>query len=189
MDHEQAMEKASPGTPSGDNCHVLHVVQQAEWELHELTKERAGIAKRILSVKQTIIGLADLFGDDILDTALLDLFDRKGTSRRPGITLACRRILMEAGQPMSARDVCDGIQRTSPELLAHHKYPMATIYTILGRLVYYGEVTGLHGDRGERSWQWAAAERKNELIAPDAGGNARLADFAVVPDVSPGTIR
>src|SRR5580692_9349805 len=102
MDHEQAMEKAAPGTPGGDNCHVLHVVQQAERELHELTEQRAGIAKRILSVKQTIIGLADLFGDDILDTALLDLFDRKGTSRRPGITLACRRLLMEAEQPMSA---------------------------------------------------------------------------------------
>ena len=148
MDHEQAMEKAAPGTPGGDNCHVLHVVQQAERELHQLTEQRAGIAKRILSVKQTIIGLADLFGDDILDTALLDLFDRKGTSRRPGITLACRRLLMEAEQPMSARDVCDGIQRTSPALLAHHKYPMATIYTILGRLAYYGEVTGFHGDRG-----------------------------------------
>ena len=183
------MEKAAPGTPGADNSHVLHVVQQAERELHELTKERAGIAKRILSVKQTIIGLANLFGDDILDSALLDLFDRKGSSRRPGITLACRRILMEAGHPMSARDVCDGIQRTSPALLAHHKYPMATIYTILGRLVYYGEVTGLHGDRGERSWQWAAAEGKNELIAPDNEGDARLADFAVVHDVSPGTIR
>jgi hypothetical protein len=66
---------------------------------------------------------------------------------------------------------------------------MATIYTILGRLVYYGEVTGLHGDHGDRSWQWAAAERKNELIAPDDGGDAPLADFAVVHDVSPGTIR
>jgi hypothetical protein len=65
---------------------------------------------------------------------------------------------------------------------------MATIYTILGRLAYYGEVTGFHGDRGERSWQWAAAERKNELMAPD-GGDAALADFAVVPDVSPDTIR
>lgn len=57
-----------------------------------------------------------------------------------------------------------------PRLHCWPKDPMATIYTILGRLVYYGEATGLSGDRGERAWLWAA-ERKNGLIAPDKGGS------------------
>jgi hypothetical protein len=32
---------------------------------------------------------------------------------------------------------------------------MATIYTILGRLVEYGEVRVLPGARGQRTWIWA----------------------------------
>ena len=77
---------------------------------------------------------------------------------------------MEAGRPMGARDVCDEIQRTLPALLAHHKDPMATINTILGRLVYYGEATGSPGDRGQRAWLWAAGD-KNTLITSDAQGS------------------
>jgi hypothetical protein len=164
MDREQTPNAAALGTPDGDNRHALDVIRQAERELRQLIEERAKVTKRIGSLKQTIVGLADLFGDGILDAALLDLVDRKGSSRQPGITPACRTVLMEAGRPMSARDVCDEIQRTEPVLLAHHKDPMATINTILGRLVYYGEATGLPGDRGQRAWLWAS-ERKSRLIA------------------------
>ena len=170
MHHEPALENTPPGTPGRNNCHVLEVVRRVESELRQLNEERAKITKRICRLKQTITGLADLFGDGILDTALLDLFDREGFSRRPGITPACRTLLLKAARPMSARDVCDGLQRTAPALLAHYKDPMATIYTILGRLVYYGEATCLPGDRGERSWLWAA-ECKNGLTAPHHGGS------------------
>ena len=168
MDHEPALENAPPGIPGGNNCHALEVVRQAERELRRLTEERAKITKRICRLKQTIIGLADIFGDGILDTGLVDLIDREGSARRPGITPICRTLLLKAGRPISARAVCDGIQRTAPALLAHYKDPMATIHTILGRLVYYGEATCLSGDRGERSWLWAA-ERKNGLTAPHHG--------------------
>jgi hypothetical protein len=141
MDHDRTPEKAALGTPNRDNHHAIDVVRQAERELLQLMEERAKVTKRIVKVKRTIEGLVDLFGDGILDATLLDLFDRKSGSPRPGITPACRAILMEAGRPMSARDVCDEIQRTAPALLAQHKVPMATIHTILGRLVYYGEAT------------------------------------------------
>jgi hypothetical protein len=165
MDREQSPGKPL-GTTNGDNRHVLDVVRQTERELRQLIEERAKLTKRIGSLKQTIVGLAEIFGDGILNTTLLDLVVRKSSSRRSGITPACRRILMEAGRPMTARDVCDEIQRTAPALLAHHKDPMATINTILGRLVYYGEATGLPGDRGQRAWLWEAGD-KNRLIAPD----------------------
>jgi len=170
MEREQTSDKAILGIPDGDNCHVLDVTRQAGRELRQLIEERAKVTKRICILKQTIAGLADLFGDGILDPALLDLLDRQSSSRQPGITPACRSVLMEAGRPMSARDVCDEIQRTVPALLAHHKNPMATINTILGRLVYYGEATGLTGNHGQRAWLWAA-ERKNRSIAPDTGGS------------------
>jgi len=121
-------------------------------------EERTGLTTRICTVKKTIIGLANLFGDAILDAALSDLVGRDSGVRQPGITRACRRVLLEAGRPMSAREVCDEIQRSVPVLLARHKEPLATIYTILGRLVEYGEVTALPGDRGQRAWMWVVEQ-------------------------------
>lgn len=170
MDHEQTSEKTALSTPDRDNSYLQDVLRQVEQELRQLIEERAKVTRRICRLKQTIVGLAEIFGDGILDAALLDLLDRKSGSRRLGITPACRRILMESGRPMSARDVCDEIQRTVPALLAHHKDPMATINTILGRLVYYGEATGLPRDRGQRAWLWAAGD-KSRLITPDAEGS------------------
>jgi hypothetical protein len=161
MDHGPTPDKAANGS-NGPNRHVQDVIRRAEGELRQLIEERAEVTKRIGTVKQTIVGLANLFGDGILDAALLDLVDRKSGARQPGITRACRRVLMEADRPMSARDVCDVIQRTAPTLLARHKDPMATINTILSRLVEYGEATLLPGDRGQRCWLWAAERDKKQ---------------------------
>jgi len=170
MDHEPTAGKAANG-PSGANHHVQDVIRRAEGELRQLIEERAEVTKRIGTVKQTIVGLANLFGDGILDAALLDLVDRKSGSRQPGITRACRRVLMEAERPMSARDVCDEMQRTAPALLSRHKDPMATINTILSRLVEYGEATLLPGDRGQRCWLWAAEHKNNSGVGPSGGGS------------------
>ena len=169
MDHGPTTDKPAAGAP-GANRHVQDVIRRAEHELRQLIEERSEVTKRIGTVKQTIVGLANLFGDGILDAALLDLVDRKSSSRQPGITRACRRVLMEAERPMSARAVCDEIQKTVPALLARHKDPMATINTILSRLVEYGEATIVSGDRGQRAWRWAA-DREGRPIAPDSEGS------------------
>ena len=169
MDHGPTTDKPAAGAP-GANRHVQDVIRRAEHELRQLIEERSEVTKRIGTVKQTIVGLANLFGDGILDAALLDLVDRKSSSRQPGITRACRRVLMEAERPMSARAVCDEIQKTVPALLARHKDPMATINTILSRLVEYGEATVVPGDRGQRAWRWAA-DREGRPIAPDSEGS------------------
>ena len=153
------------------NLHVLDVVRRAEQELRQLIDERGEVTKRIGTVKRTIVSLAKLFGDGMLDRDLLSLFDGRG-GRQPGITSSCRRILMEARRPMSAREVCDEIQRTSPALLARHQDPMATINTILGRLVQYGEATVRPGDRGQRAWVWAA-ERESRASNALEGQNSR----------------
>jgi len=77
---------------------------------------------------------------------------------------------MEAERPMSAREVCDEIQKTAPALLVRHKDPMATINTILSRLVDYGEATVVSGDRGQRAWLWAA-DRESRAGTPGAEGS------------------
>jgi hypothetical protein len=138
------------------NGHVQEVVRQAHDELRLLLVQRAEVMRRIGTVKQTIAGLANLFGDGVLSEELLELVDRKSNGRQPGFTKACRMILMEAGRAMSARDVCDQIQEKIPAMLARHKDPMASVTTVLNRLVEYGEAQAVILSNGRRAWRWVS---------------------------------
>ena len=75
-------------------------MRAAHEELKQLLRQRGDIMKRIGTVKQTIVGLANLFGDDVLSEELLELVDRKSSGRQPGFTKACRMVLMEADRPL-----------------------------------------------------------------------------------------
>src|SRR5271157_2343420 len=90
------------------------VVKAAHEELLQLMRQRAEVMKRIGTVKQTIAGLANLFGDAVLSEELMEMVDRRSNGRQPGFTKACRMILMEAGHAMSARDICDYLQQKMP---------------------------------------------------------------------------
>lgn len=130
------------------------VVKAAHEELLQLMRQRAEIMKRIGTVKQTIAGLANLFGDQVLGDDLLELIDRKPNGRQPGFTKACRRVLMEIRRPLGAREVCVELERYAPDILARHKDPLASVTTVLNRLVDYGEARSLNNDRGRRVWEW-----------------------------------
>src|SRR5260370_31791243 len=108
------------------------------------------------TVKEAIAGIANLSGESVLSEELLELVDRKSNGRQPGFTKACRMILMEAGRAMSARDVCDQIGQKMPPMLARHKDPMASVTTVLNRLVEYGEAQAVLLGNGRRGWQWIA---------------------------------
>lgn len=140
-------------TPAND-VSVHQVVKAAHDELRQLLQQRAEIMKRIGTVKQTIAGLADIFGEDALGEDLLELIDRKPNGRQPGFTKACRRVLMEVRRPMGARDVCVELERQAPTILSRHKDPLASVTTVLNRLVDYGEARSLSNDRGRRVWEW-----------------------------------
>jgi len=132
------------------------VVKAAHEELLQLMRQRAEVMKRIGTVKQTIAGLANIFGDQVLGDDLLELIDRKPNGRQPGFTKACRRILMEAGRSLSARDVCDEIRKKVPPMLTRHKDPVASVTTVLNRLVDYGEAQAVVLSNGRRAWRWIA---------------------------------
>ena len=132
------------------------VVKAAHEELLQLMQQRAEIMKRIGTVKQTIVGLANLFGDEILSDELLELVDRKPNGRQPGFTKACRAVLLESRRPMGAREVCAELERRSPTILARHKDPLASVTTVLNRLVDYGEARSLTNERGRRVWEWVS---------------------------------
>jgi hypothetical protein len=142
--------------PGAADPHVQEVLKSAHEELRVLLKQRAEIMKRIGTVKQTIVGLANMFGEDVLNEELLDLIDRKTSGRQPGFTKACRMVLMEAGKPLGAREVCERIQEKVPPVLLRHKDPLASVTTVLNRLVEYGEARTLIKDNGRRAWEWVA---------------------------------
>jgi hypothetical protein len=138
-----------------DVGHVQEVIRQAHEELRHLLQQRAEVMKRIGTVKQTISGLANLFGDSVLNEELMELVDRKSSGRQPGFTKACRMILMESGRALNSRDICDYFQQKMPALLARHKDPMASVTTVLNRLVEYGEAEAVLSN-GRRAWRWVA---------------------------------
>jgi hypothetical protein len=135
------------------------VARAAHEELLQLMAQRAEVMKRIGTLKQTIAGLANLFGDQVLNDDLLELIDRKPTGRQPGFTKACRRVLMDVRRPLGAREVCVELERSAPTVLARHKDPLASVTTVLNRLVDYGEARSLNNDRGRRVESGSAKAR------------------------------
>jgi hypothetical protein len=106
----------------------------------------------------------------VLNDELLELVDRKSNGRQPGFTKACRMILMDANRALSARDVCARIQERMPPMLERHKDPMASVTTVLNRLVAYGEARAVALDNGRRAWRWVAGaepESSPVLAAPN----------------------
>ena len=149
--------------------HVQEVLRAAQDELRVLLQQRAEIMKRIGTVKQTISGLANMFGDEVLSEDLLELVDRKSGGRQPGFTKACRMALMEADRPLGARDVCEQIQRRMPPLLLRHKDPLASVTTVLNRLVEYGEARAVVRENGRRAWEWVAEPAETPIRGPLSG--------------------
>ena len=164
----QIQQSASAMKPIGNlgNGHVQEVVRQAHEELRQLLQQRSEVMRRIGTIKQTIAGLANLFGDDVLSDELLELVDRKSSGRQPGFTKACRMILMDSNRALSARDVCDRLQEKSPPMMARHKDPMASVTTVLNRLVAYGEARAVALDNGRRAWQWVADSESDSAGLP-----------------------
>jgi hypothetical protein len=142
------------------DLHVQEVIRSAEVELSALLQQRADVMKRIGSIKQTLVGLANMFGDSILSEHLLELLERN-TVRRSGFTQACRSLLMESPTPLSARQVCDFLRKKFPGVLERHKKPFASVTTVLTRLVEYGEARTFLTSEG-RVWQWVAERERGD---------------------------
>ena len=143
-------------TTSAENGQVQEVVRRAHEELRQLLQQRAEVMRRIRTIKRTIDGLANLFGDVVLSEELPELAGSKSNGRQTGFTKACRMILMDANRALSARDVCDRIQEKLPPMLERHKDPMASVTTVLNRLVASGEARAVALENGGRAWKWIA---------------------------------
>jgi hypothetical protein len=125
-------------------------------ELKALCARRAAIGKRVSVLRQTIAGLADLFGPVAVDDDLRDLvadFQRKPVRAHAGLTDSCRQILQDSSQPLTLQQILRQFQEKYPAALAHHKRPSTSLRNVLNRLVSYGEaVQELTGD-GLLAWK------------------------------------
>ena len=159
----------SNGQSQAADPHVQEVIRSAERELHELLERRAELMKRIGTIKQTLAGLANIFGDGVLSDQLLSLLDRKSASRQPGFTRACRVVLMDAKKPLGARLVCQALQQRFPDVLERHKDPIASVTTVLNRLADYGEARCSLDASGHQVWKWIAepGDSADLLLAGD----------------------
>jgi hypothetical protein len=130
------------------------ILQTAHDELQRLIQQRGEIKQRIGAIKQTIVGLCDLFGDVKLSDDLRELVSGKAMIRRPGITQACRKVLMDARCPLTARNVCEQIQQKTISDLPHPKNLVSEVTTVLSRLAQYGEARTVPYGNGSRAWVW-----------------------------------
>jgi hypothetical protein len=153
-DRKTAMNPGSEGLAGRSNAHVQEVLKAAEEELRQLMRQRDDIGKRIGTIKQTIAGLANVFGDDWLSEELAEFIGRRNRARQRGLTKCCRTVLIEANRPLGAREICEQLQGRIPLVLLHHKDPAASVTTVLNRLVAYGEASKVHDENGRRAWQW-----------------------------------
>jgi hypothetical protein len=138
------------------------VLEVATRELQVLMEQRADIVRRIRSVRTTIFGLADLFGKNSREEFLgADL--ARVPRRTKGVTDACRLALKESEIPLTSHQVRDKLRFQGLEI-EQHKDPVATVTTILGRLVEYGEAATMIRADGKRTWMWMEnAERQQDV--------------------------
>lgn len=151
---------------SSHSPHAEEVVKRAWEELRSLRRQRADIMKRIGTVRQTILGLATLFEGSMSDDELLDLNGRKANGRQTGFTKAIRIVLMQSPKPLRAGEVRDLLESQGVSLL-HHKGPLASVTTVLNRLVQYGEAQVLQRPDGKRAWIWV-----KQMTDSDQGSDA-----------------
>lgn len=130
---------------------VQEVLNTLTAELRGLNLQRRDLVKRIDIVKGVIVGLSRVLGAELSADQLQDVLGRRAGRRNHGLTNACRRILTETREPLRARDVCDRVLQDYRDLLQHHKQPIASIVTVLNRLVRYGEARIVNLEN-QRTW-------------------------------------
>jgi hypothetical protein len=162
---------------------VQAIAKAAHDELRRLIRQRSELTKRIGKIKQTIAGLCNLFGGDELSDDLRKLVSGKAVVR-PGITQACRKVLMEAGCPLTARNVCEQIQQRTmldrtgldPTMLdlPCSRNLIAAVTTVLGRLAQYGEARTIPRDNGPRAWLWISSVEDGRFHPVDSAADSQV---------------
>lgn len=153
---KENLRNSSRSLENGVTLHTQELVQQLYENLLQLLRQRAEITRRIGIVKKTALGLSVMCGESVLSAEMRELLDLGEPLRKPGLTKACRTVLMEADSSLSPREICHRISVRDPALIKNHKDPLASVTTILNRLVGYGEAKRVLLPNSRREFQWMA---------------------------------
>jgi hypothetical protein len=165
----------NPGSLANrDAPDVQVIVKVARGELRRLMQQRFEITKRIGTIKQTIVGLCNLYGDDELSEDLRELVNGKIGVRRRGITQACRKVLMDAGCPLTVRNVCEQIQQRTMVDVPCSKNLVPAVTTVLSRLAQYGEARLVSGDNGPRAWVWVSGVEDGSFHSANSAADSQV---------------
>jgi hypothetical protein len=153
--------REGPGTEPPSVQSLKHeelesVIGQLQSQLRVLKHERAAILKRIGVIKKTVVGLADLFGPNVINGELQDFLSLQSAHRsriHPALTDLCRQLLREASEPLTVRQILGQLQEKSPAALAGHKHRHNSLRMILKRLVAYGDAEPVLNEEGTRAWR------------------------------------
>jgi hypothetical protein len=157
-------------TNASDEVHAACVVNLVGEQLKDLLAQQHETSKGIEAAKKTLVGLARMYGEQLIPDEFRQLLHLKGGLANRGLTAACREVLAEADEPLSARNIFDRIQRKDSRLLQNHRQPVATVTTILHRLARYGEVEPVK--KGKRRY-WASTLTTYILSTPALDGTNR----------------
>jgi hypothetical protein len=143
------------------------VFQLAQDQLLSLLNQQAELVARIATVKESLVALANLFGDHLLNN---ELIDRKVLSmirpprkrRTPGLTSATLQVLVESKKQLTCNEVRRLLRSRFPQCVEHHKSPTSSISTILKRLTISGELVESRDSHNLRIWVARNGEKSLE---------------------------
>jgi hypothetical protein len=144
------------------------LVCSIETELRELTETRTAISKRITAVRNTILGLAELFGSSVLGPELQSLVSIQPPSSELhyGLTNVCRDLLRSRGaEPLTVQAFLHHAREKFPERMLVHKHPGTSVRVVLRRLVDYGEALEVLTETGVKAWRSATSAVLSEDVS------------------------
>lgn len=122
-------------------------LEDAKNEYVELVNKAWETGIRITRLKHIILHLSSLCGDEEYRKAREQFF------KEPRFTEACREILYVAGKPLTPIEVRDELEATVFDL-AGQANPLASIHTILKRLVKSGDAKAIETASGKTAYAW-----------------------------------
>ena len=138
-------------TARADLNAILEVMQK---QLQSLQQDRTTIQKRILVVRQTIHGLASVFGQSAISkTPTNAIRSRTSKDRGPGLTRTCSQLVLESSRALTVAELLALMQQKYPSLFEHNNNPKASLTTVLARLSQYGTVEAVFNEKGARAWR------------------------------------
>jgi preprotein translocase subunit SecD len=144
-------ERTAPNkTNTVSDAEIRRILQVAQTELHILLERRSTVLRRITSVRRTISALMNAYG--VLSSQVETSTSNKEDARQKGLTDACRTIVAESNQELTAEEVTQKVRENDPAAFRNHKNPVSSVATILRRLEAYGEAEPKMNRVGRRAW-------------------------------------